>query len=151
MRDFPDQNINQAETYAILQALRGTKGAIRIVTDSQHCRDIFQQLTELDLADVANGHPWHRMRNTRPSMHNRRNSDHTRLGPPWRHQRGRTGWEMTQQPDAQTASSHHHTQQEHPWPHHHAKEDRTDSSQYCRRYSHQPTMGLQAPKVEETG
>eukprot|EP00971_Amphidinium_carterae_P145635 2886328-Amphidinium_carterae.1 len=59
LREFPDQTINQAETYAILQALRYTHGDIHIVTDSQHCHNIFQQLEELDLTDVANVHIWH--------------------------------------------------------------------------------------------
>eukprot|EP00971_Amphidinium_carterae_P120623 2390119-Amphidinium_carterae.6 len=59
MDEFPDQTINQAEAYAILQALLHTTGPVHIVTDSKHCYDLFNQLHSADLTLVANGHVWH--------------------------------------------------------------------------------------------
>eukprot|EP00971_Amphidinium_carterae_P079871 1580333-Amphidinium_carterae.1 len=59
MGEFPDQTINQAEAYAILQALRHTTGAVHIITDSKHCYDLFTQMHSADLTLVANGHLWY--------------------------------------------------------------------------------------------
>eukprot|EP00971_Amphidinium_carterae_P119901 2374856-Amphidinium_carterae.1 len=61
LAEYPDQTINQAEAYAILQALLGTSGDVHLVTDSKHCHDLFQQLGAADLTDVANGHLWRRI------------------------------------------------------------------------------------------